>query len=404
VSVKFDPFSSIKLSLVSNAEEKSTSFEVQVVLLNSPRVPIEKHTILVNKFGNAGELLEATAQKVDLEINNCILVEIYSKKIYKIFEKNDAVDSIGANDTLVLYELPGGGGDDVCELVIHARQEKQSSSTLSYGNYRRSELLGIPFPTFVSRKISGKALFDVVKSEYTKRLGTSLEDKWRLCRTTDKFNVSDCKEDVSPDDETLLDLGARHYVVAEFDEEFEVPEVVLNMFAERSYSGSRGAPRSGSIDLIKCFQMFTETDKLSPQDTWYCSRCQEHREAYKKMELWSMPPVLVLQLKRFTYTTYSRDRLDTSVAFPIEGLDLRPLVLGPDKEHAIYDLSSVSKHMGGLGGGHYVAYARSSENGKWYYYNDSSVSESSPEEVANDQVGAYVLFYVQRHRRPASWA
>lgn len=150
--------------------------------------------------------------------------------------------------------------------------------------------------------------------------------------------------------------------------------------------------------------MLREEEKLSPEDTWYCSKCKEHREAFKKLEVWTFPAILVLQLKRFTYTSYSRDRLDTPVVFPLEGLDLSDFVLGPNKEKAVYDLMAVSKHMGGLGGGHYVAYGRSSENGKWYYYNDSSVNEATPEEVANDQVGAYVLFYMRRDRRPIAWA
>merc|ERR1719440_889748 len=158
-----------------------------------------------------------------------------------------------------------------------------------------------------------------------------------------------------------------------------------------------GAP----INLERCFEMLGEEEKLSPDDMWYCSRCKEHREAFKKLEIWSLPPVLVLQLKRFTYTTYSRDRLDTPVVFPLEGLDLRNMVLGPDRSNCIYDLISVSKHMGGLGGGHYVAYGRSPENGKWYYFNDSMVTETSKDEVANDKVGAYVLFYIRQDRRPA---
>ena len=37
----------------------------------------------------------------------------------------------------------------------------------------------------------------------------------------------------------------------------------------------------------------------------------------------------------------------------------------------LYDLFAVSNHYGGLGGGHYTAYAKN--NGKWYDFNDSSV-------------------------------
>jgi hypothetical protein len=45
--------------------------------------------------------------------------------------------------------------------------------------------------------------------------------------------------------------------------------------------------------------------------------CKEHRQAYKKMELWRLPDVLVIHLKRFSYNAYSRDKIDTAITFPI---------------------------------------------------------------------------------------
>jgi ubiquitin carboxyl-terminal hydrolase 4/11/15 len=34
---------------------------------------------------------------------------------------------------------------------------------------------------------------------------------------------------------------------------------------------------------------------------WYCPTCKEHRQATKKLELWRVPEVLVVHLKRFSY-------------------------------------------------------------------------------------------------------
>ena len=55
-----------------------------------------------------------------------------------------------------------------------------------------------------------------------------------------------------------------------------------------------------------------------------------------------------------------------------ELLDLRPYVRGPDSDSALYELYAVSNHSGGLGGGHYTAYAKNFDNHKWYMFNDSS--------------------------------
>ena len=50
----------------------------------------------------------------------------------------------------------------------------------------------------------------------------------------------------------------------------------------------------------------------------YCPQCKEHRQAFKKMELWRLPEVLVIHLKRFSYNSYLRDKIDTLVEFPLE--------------------------------------------------------------------------------------
>ena len=43
----------------------------------------------------------------------------------------------------------------------------------------------------------------------------------------------------------------------------------------------------------------------------------------------------------------------------------------PTGANPIYDLYAISNHYGGLGGGHYTAYAKN--DSKWYQFNDSSV-------------------------------
>lgn len=57
----------------------------------------------------------------------------------------------------------------------------------------------------------------------------------------------------------------------------------------------------------------------------------------------------------------------------------------------VYDLFAVSNHYGGLGSGHYTAYAKN--NNIWYDFNDSSVRELRQSPVTD---AAYVLFYRQR--------
>lgn len=49
----------------------------------------------------------------------------------------------------------------------------------------------------------------------------------------------------------------------------------------------------------------------------YCPTCKKHQQATKKFDLWSLPKILVVHLKRFSYNRYWRDKLDTVVEFPV---------------------------------------------------------------------------------------
>ncbi len=64
-----------------------------------------------------------------------------------------------------------------------------------------------------------------------------------------------------------------------------------------------------------------------------------------------------------------------------------------------YDLCAVSNHYGSLAFGHYTAYCRNVETGKWYDFNDSSVNEiDDPQEVVTS--AAYVLYYIRKDFYP----
>lgn len=155
------------------------------------------------------------------------------------------------------------------------------------------------------------------------------------------------------------------------------------------------------ISLLSCLKKFTEREQLGESDTWYCPKCKEHVRAFKKFDLFSLPKILIFQLKRFRYAQSSfymhRDKISTLVTFPIAELDLSEHVLGPQRgSPLVYDLFAVSEHSGGLGGGHYTAVGKNPDNQRWFSYNDSMTSETSAERAVTPR--AYVLFYVRREQ------
>jgi len=146
---------------------------------------------------------------------------------------------------------------------------------------------------------------------------------------------------------------------------------------------------TGIITLKKCFKLFSSEEKLKEDDAWYCPKCKKHVLANKKMELYYTPKILIICFKRFTkhYTYWEKN--DENILFPINNLDLKEFIVGPDKEHSVYDLFAVSQHYGGTGFGHYTAVCKNF--GNWYSYNDSSVHSISTSDIVSS--AAYVLFY-----------
>lgn len=160
------------------------------------------------------------------------------------------------------------------------------------------------------------------------------------------------------------------------------------------------SPEKNKLDgmsVLDCIQKYCEIEQLDESEMWYCDKCREHVAAWKHIHLYRTPPILIVHLKRFHYNAinHRRDKIDLLVQFPLVGLDLRDQVMhwNPGEE-PVYDCYAVSNHFGGLGGGHYTAFALNDE-GEWCNFDDSRVTKNVDEsEVVSS--AAYLLFYRRR--------
>lgn len=124
-----------------------------------------------------------------------------------------------------------------------------------------------------------------------------------------------------------------------------------------------------------------------------------------------------------------RDKITRMVRFPLEGLDLSDYLLRHEPEELapgawlpqggvcrqqgerrarpypaplpVYDLYAVANHYGGMGGGHYTAFARASHPdeqsahaNQWHEFDDSHSDPVAPGRVCTP--AAYILFYRRR--------
>ncbi|KAI1096322.1 ubiquitin carboxyl-terminal hydrolase-like protein [Rostrohypoxylon terebratum] len=162
---------------------------------------------------------------------------------------------------------------------------------------------------------------------------------------------------------------------------------------------ARSKRKKNGISLEACLDEFEREEILSEQDMWFCPRCKEHRRASKKFDLWKTPDILIIHLKRFSSSGFRRDKLELLVEFPVENLDITSRVLQKeDGKQEVYDLIGVDCHWGGLGGGHYTAFAKNFVDNQWYTYNDSTVSSTSADRIVDSS--AYLLFYRRRSEVP----
>ena len=224
-----------------------------------------------------------------------------------------------------------------------------------------------------------------------------------------------------------LDLDHDHRsvvaLVAEFntDSSWAYSRAVRGLISNTSVKKQQSAARTGSNQIRKfsvkkieiflnteytckiflaqlgqCIELFLQEEELDEEDAWYCPTCKQHQQATKKFDLWSLPSILIVQLKRFgtqRYAFSSRRKVKNQIDFPLDNLNLSEYITGPQdlKTPPNYTLIGVSNHMGEMGFGHYTAYCRAVRNNEWYHFDDSSVSKVSADQICSRS--AYVLVY-----------
>jgi ubiquitin carboxyl-terminal hydrolase 8 len=142
-----------------------------------------------------------------------------------------------------------------------------------------------------------------------------------------------------------------------------------------------------SPSLIDCFDLYVEGEVLDGENC-VLNEITNKKEACKRnISFWSLPSILVIDIKRFNYKNQKNQIL---VTFPTENLDLSKYVSGYNKNLYIYDLYAVCNHSGSVLGGHYTSFIKNA-NDKWYQYNDTLVSEISIKQIVTSK--AYCFFY-----------
>ena len=177
-------------------------------------------------------------------------------------------------------------------------------------------------------------------------------------------------------------------------------ELILNKEPKNCFYRYRQMiiPKDKEITLYDCLGNFSVEEELDERNKWDCPKCKKLVKAIKRIAIYRLPKILTIHIKRFKEKhsccwCCSNRKLEEPINYPIIGLDLKDYVLSSDNgsREQLYDLFAVSNHRGRSFSGHYTAVCYNAAVGRWFWFNDESVSRANEEDVISK--AAYVLFY-----------
>ncbi|KAK6935626.1 Peptidase C19, ubiquitin carboxyl-terminal hydrolase [Dillenia turbinata] len=441
ISITFDPFMYLSIPLPSTITRTMT---VTVFYGDGSGLPMP-FTVTVLKHGCCRDLCQALGTACCLRNDESLLLaEVYEHRIYRYFENPlEPLTSIKDDEHIIAYRLLRKRLGLTRLEIIHCCQERCIIDSLK-GSEKK--LFGTPLVTYVGDEaLTGSAiniairrvLSPLQRKTYVPLTNVQNAEESGSCSEVDRL-TSNCSTQMdhtsSLEDHTglgevssieltfqisvaddrglnckplekdscikpgqflriLLDWTEKDY--EEYDASYlkDLPEVCKPAITVKK-------TRQEAISLFSCLEAFLKEEPLGPDDMWYCPSCKEHRQATKKLDLWRLPDILVFHLKRFSYSRYLKNKLDTFVNFPIHNLDLGKYVKSNNAapRSQVYELYAIINHYGGLGGGHYSAHAKLIDENRWYHFDDSHVSPVGENEIKTS--AAYVLFYQRSKADP----
>nr|APO15833.1 ubiquitin-conjugating enzyme E2 [Sesuvium portulacastrum] len=441
VSITFDPFMYLSLPLQSTA---TRSLTVTVFSSDGSMLP-NVCSVTVPKQGRCRDLIQALSAAISLKPNEkLLLAEIQNHLIHRFFEDPlISLSGIKDDDHLAAYRIPKPEKGIIFLQLIHRREEQGADNAQTPKGWKP---YGTPLVSSIScddvttrgdiQSIVRTMLSPMLNSESVGQsdlsvegIPSAVEPSPETSKEDADFPASSTLKD-SKNDETsvfpklplqlvdennvCIDLAVGDEKAIKISSSLTSILVFINWskkLLERYDTSSlehlpevckNGPPakktRTEPLSLYSCLEAFLREEPLvSEPDMWKCPQCEERRQASKKLDLWRLPNVLVIHLKRFSYYRSIKHKLDIFVNFPIHDLDLTKYIANKDNsEPQLYELYALINHYGSMGSGHYTAHIKLLEENKWYNFDDSHIWAIGEEDVKTNH--AYVLFYQRKKR------
>ncbi|XP_022875158.1 ubiquitin carboxyl-terminal hydrolase 5-like isoform X2 [Olea europaea var. sylvestris] len=420
VSVTFDPFMYLSLPLQSTI---TRSMMVTVFTCDGSALPAAC-TVSVSKQGRCRDLIQALSNACSLQLNEkLLLAEIRGHLIYRFLEDPlISLSSIKDDDHLAAYKIPKILKKTKFLQLIHRRGEQgagNSQGTMGWKPYGTPLVSPISCDETITRGdiqlMVNKMLSPMLRKNSTEYPdGANARQSYSGSLKSVTFHKlplqlvdeNNACIDLTVGEDKVVKLSSSSMSILVFADWSQkllgsydtshletLPEVC-------KYGHVNKKARSEPLSLYTCLEAFLREEPLVPEDMWYCPQCKERRQASKKLDLWRLPEVLVIHLKRFSYSRSIKHKLDTFVNFPIHDFDVTSYIANKNTPHQIYELYALTNHYGGMGSGHYTAHIKLLNENRWYNFDDSHISVINEDDVKS--AAAYVLFYRRVHSDKSS--
>jgi ubiquitin carboxyl-terminal hydrolase 8 len=156
--------------------------------------------------------------------------------------------------------------------------------------------------------------------------------------------------------------------------------------------------------LYDCLDDYCFKELLQGEEQYNCDKCKTKVNASKELKIWTLPKVLIIQLKRFNTRLRKNNR---HISCPMK-LNMTKYVTHPASQQEngdvglqLYNLIGVIEHSGNLQGGHYTAKCKVDGGVGWKMFNDASVSTIQEKDVIT--TNSYVLVYKMDEHTQQLW-
>lgn len=428
VSKKFDPFWMLTVPLPENSHKI-----LEITWMGHVSKKSTSSPLVLGLKCKANETMKGIrakfAEKSGLSPKNLTICDIWNKKVYRTFPDDFALMEIASNDSVHIFQIhqflteEDFPSDEITAwMTVPISHNQQYKNTPSYKSSSFSSLsnpmflrlpCGVPLSPEQLEKCVQKLLEPYMDPEWVDETeplySIRLQDKsgrscyhceWsKYCSGCEIEKPITLKRPVKIESPLQIAIvwtkrGSKLFKHEDYsDPERDETAPDEGVGAEGRWKKKAEPP----VKLEACLDLFEKEETLDEMNQWYCPHCKDFKCAQKQMDIWKIPEICIVHLKRFSsFGGVLSQKNDRSVLYPLE-IDFKKWVLNErdSPKDCKYQLCGVVQHLGGMGGGHYIASVKSQVNGKWYLMNDDSIKRILPEDAQSSD--AYMLFYSKIH-------